>query len=347
MTEFPKVADIAALLGRDLHSYPAGVIRAARRYKWGYPVTVMSMMRGEGMTLSPGAEAEVARHSSRVKTYERVVRLVSDLGPLWVCKGPSIASRYPEGILRHSGDLDLVFADEDAVWSAARFLIDTLDVFDVTLTYFGPGNHLLVVLRWAGDDSLLDSEYSVDLMTTPFAGDGAQVFARTVPRMECLASLNLLCIAEERFQRSFGVSDMVDALVLLSVDGSLDEAVDRSIEMHLAPELLELVCSTGRAFARDVGGVPRDLISAVEAEMSRRDRQEARAMGDGETVDFFEHLDAGRYWFGIPADLCARSAVPTRAATEGGYRLDTPIGIFLAVAKHEYEVEHLEALRSS
>ena len=261
---------LGALLGRPEDAPPWLLMIAARQEKYSLPPLVLSLFECEGVALGSGSSDELRRARRRHQTYLHLASAVRSELPARVMKGPSIASHYPAGLVRPVGDLDLVVPNEEALWRAVEIVLRHNRAAEVHVTLFGhPGWHVLVTLTWPADDPVLDPELKIEVCTAALAGDGGAVGIRpALPEHQALA--DLLALAEERFQRAFGVQDVVDVVVLDRADlPAVGEIVDTVEAYQLAPELVELLES-----AREhIGTGPLAKVATGLGEAATRERR--------------------------------------------------------------------------
>lgn len=246
------------------------LVKAARQEAFSLPSLVLSLLEGAGETLGSGSSDELRRARKRHQTYLHVASAVMSEIPARVMKGPSIAGRYPAGLVRPVGDLDLVVSDEEALWRTVEIVLRDFRTAEAHVTLFGyPSQHVLVSLTWPAADPVLDPSLKVEVCTAALAGDGGAVGIRpSLP--ECQALGDLLALAEERFERAFGVKDVVDMLVLDRAElPAVEEIVDTVEAYQVAPELDELLGLT-RGY---LGTGPLTEVATALAEAASRERR--------------------------------------------------------------------------
>lgn len=322
---------------------PRQVLRAMRREAWSFPAVALSILERDGVLLSTSAAAELQRYRNRHQTYAKVLEVIGSGRGSLVVKGPAIAHFYPDGVLRHVGDLDIAFADEEALWNAITRVRSSFPVEHVDVTYFGSPRQLAVNLRWTGDDEFLDGEYIVDMCTTAFPGDENHLGPRPVPQVDD-AILSVLAICEERFQRPFRTTDVIDAVVLgphLRTESLLDAAR----ETHLTPELAELYEYCDKRTGTRVFEIPNTFNEQVITELASRESSEHRTAISGSVSDFDTHLLNGGAWHGYQLDGDHAGAFSTVTVTNHwfGPIIQTPVGVYLAVTSEEVDLEAYEA----
>lgn len=305
------------------------------------PQLVLSVLDAEGYALGTGARDELRRASDRVAVYAGLAKMICGSGQARVVKGLSIGARYPRGIRRSVGDLDLVVPDEPALWAAARQIVRTQPVcrMDIGVSSDNP-RHCAVSLFWPAADPALDPRLKVDICTAAFCGDGRSMGIRSsLPADQMIA--DILSLAEERFQRPFGVKDFIDVFVLARA-GDWDPAAvaDAAVRYLLAPEMVELV-ELAKQYG-DVGGFGE--VARLVAPAAARERRRREAIGAGDSPY------SGATWrYGYP--LCEtawreRFAPAVQHEWEGGCVFRTPVGDYLLVAGETLTIEEHESAMS-
>lgn len=340
---------LGTLLGVPEHAPPWLLVRAAREKEDSLPQLVLSLLERDGVVLGSGSADELRRARERHETYLHVASAVLSEVPARIIKGPSIASRYPAGLVRPVGDLDLVVPDEEVLWRTVKLVLRHHRTAEAHVTLFGhPDRHVLVSLTWPADDPVLDPELKVEVCTAALAGDGRAVRIRPVlPENQALA--NLLALAEERFQRAFGVKDVVDVLVLDRAElPSVAEIVDTVEAYQLAPELAELLNLAGE----HMGSGPLARVAAELGEAVTRERCRRRDWLPPSPESDANSLDAafasGRPVGGLLLPSTGRE--PERGLCcsvvhrfSAGAILRTPVGDYLLSAESVVERSRYEA----
>jgi len=210
--------------------------------------TWLSSAVARELPLNPGAHAYLERWRQRVAELHAIGEEFSRDQRIGLLKGARIATFLPPGLLRQSGDVDLVASDEAALWECAVALRDRYGavVQSVSLMQGPHGNHVGVALKWPAAEPYLDKPMGADITTCAFAGDFAGVPIRVdPPRDDDLCGL--FAVAEERFQRTFRVKDLLDLLVLAEAleqrlaDRLTDVVCEHAARLALAPELRQLI----------------------------------------------------------------------------------------------------------
>lgn len=253
------------------------LVYAARKHSRSLPPLILSLLERDGRALGTGSRDELARARNRAATYGAVSAAIQQATSARVVKGPSIARNYPGGLFRPVGDLDIVVADEGELWTSVRVISELYPVEHIDVSIFGHHDeHFVVAASWPADDSVLDSDCKVDLSTVAFTGDLETV----APRLELPVSpflADLFSLAEERFRRTFGPKDVIDVVVLSTVNvPPLDSIVATAAHLSLAPELKELL-ETASEYASlgPLQAVIPALAEPARAEAERRQKPTA------------------------------------------------------------------------
>lgn len=333
------------LLGVDDDETPDVLVRAARGEGWTLPELVLSVVEKNGRALDAAAADELRRARARHRRYVELLEEITAAISARVIKGPSLAARYPEGLVRPVGDLDLVVADEEAVWRAVRVVMDRHPIHDVHVSFFGhPQRHLNVVVAWPGEDSLLDKKHVVDICTAAYPGErGGPVQARAELPEDSFAS-DLLALCEERFQRPFGVKDFIDVAVLGLSETDRDQVVDAAAAWQLAPELRELLDLAAAHVDLGCLGPVRDALQAPAArELARRERFRRPEPAPGTEWMTSAFVD-GRLVGGLLLRSVRRREEVTTAIHRypDGALLRTPVGDYLLVDQPQVSEDQYE-----
>jgi hypothetical protein len=213
--------------------------------------TWLSSMVARGLPISPLAADHLARVHRRVAALHQVGDELAAAHDVRVIKGARIAARMPAGLLRNSGDTDVVARDEAALW---RCVLDLRERFGAVAQGVNvlqtPGSlHLVVAMKWPAAEPELDKPMGADISTCAFSGNMVTVPVRPEPPDDT-DICSLFAVAEERFQRRFSRKDMLDLVVLAEVldrrfGADLPTLVaDTAHELNLAPELGKLLRKT-------------------------------------------------------------------------------------------------------
>jgi hypothetical protein len=258
---------------------------------------------------------------------------------LTVIKGERIARRLPAPLLRQSGDVDLVAPDEAALWRCVLDLrgryaavVQGVSVIDRD----GRPPHIMVAVKWAAPEPLLDKPMGVDVTTFAYGGDFRAVPLRAnLPGDEDLAGL--LAVAEERFQRKFRVKDHLDLLTLAPVlerrygDDLATVVGAAATQWALAPELRRLIAGTHQWVP--VSPVWQRTLNALRR--PAREEQARRRPG---------RAGVHRLRFGYPLDEHAVAGDAVRIhARDGGDIAETPVGRCLLTDRLVVDEEQLSA----
>lgn len=210
--------------------------------------TWLSSLVARGLPISPPAGQYLARMRRRVSVLHEVGELMSSAHGVRVIKGARIAGRMPAGLLRLSGDADLVAPDEPSLWACVLDLRDRYgaEPQGVNVLETASAMDVVVAMKWPAEEPHLDKPMGADISTCTFSGDMAGVPVRvTGPADDDLCSL--FAVAEERFQRRFTVKDLIDLVVLADAlhhrlgDEVVDVVVSNARTLCLAPELRQLI----------------------------------------------------------------------------------------------------------
>lgn len=266
--DLPLMRRVLGIDDEDLRE----LVWSARMAKWSLPQLVLSAAEQAGVPLGSGAADEVHRARLRRADYAELAAAVTRVGAIQV-KGERLAARYPIGLLRPVGDLDLVVADEPTLWACVRVVMAIRPVTHIDLSVVGTEpRHVLVELSWPPPDNLLDKDCAVEIGTAAFFGDGGAVPLRApLPDEEVVASF--LAVCEERFQRQFEVKDQLDMMVIGAGPPSDPECLVAALEYYqLAPEAEELLRLTSILLPLGwLGEVAVRLPPLAERELRRRE----------------------------------------------------------------------------
>jgi hypothetical protein len=214
-------------------------------------VTWLSSAVARGLPVSERARAHLDRHGRRVAELHRLGAELAQRHGLAVIKGQRIAQYVPPPLIRQSGDVDLVAGDQESLW---RCVLDLGERFGavpqgVSVLDSPAGVHIGVAMKWPAEEPYLDKPMGADITTCAFSGDLKGVPVRVAPLAEddlC----GLFAVAEERFQRSYRIKDLLDLLVLAEVledrlgDRLSDVVCSHAQDLALAPELRQLIGKT-------------------------------------------------------------------------------------------------------
>jgi len=287
--------------------------------------TWLSSMVAQDRPIGPVAREYLERVRRSVAILHAAGEKLSAAHGASVIKGPRIAAHYPAGLLRQSGDTDLVASDEATLWACVLDLSASHGAVPQGVNLLQSANavHLVVAMKWPAEEPLLDKPLGADISTCAFSGDTRGVPVRApVPADDDLCSL--FAVAEERFQRPFRAKDLLDLVVLADVlhrrfGDRLTEVVPRlAADLCLAPELRQLIKKTAGwvdlppAWA-DVAARLRPLAQEEKARRSTR-------------------RDIPRLRFGFPLANASRTAPELRIQPfDRGELAITPLGVCLLV----------------
>jgi hypothetical protein len=313
----------------------------SRRRSFTLPHLVLSALDAEGYPLGAGARDELRRASDRNAAYSSLARTICEGTQARVVKGPSIGIRYPRGLQRPVGDLDLIVPGECQLWAAVRTVVDAQPScgMDISVSGAGPG-HCVVSLSWPGADPALDPWHGVDVCTAAFCGNGGSVGIRPLLPADQLTA-DVLSLAEERFQRPFWIKDFLDVFVLARAQDCDPVAVAGAADRYqLAPELAELAELAGRYGSTGVfGEIARLAGQAAVRERTRRDAITSSGPSASDVPLRHGYLLRRTEWR-------EHFAPAVRHVWEEGTILRTPLGDYLLVDSGTVTTgEHENAMR--
>jgi hypothetical protein len=287
--------------------------------------TWLSTAEARGIALSLAAQDLLDRERRRVATLHEIGEAMAAEHRVTVLKGVRIAAHLPAGMLRQSGDVDLVAADEEALWMCVQQLMERFDAVPQGVSVMrGPQTHYGVALKWAAPEPFLDKPMGADVTTCAFAGNFDGVPIRVAP-LDDDDLCSVFAVAEERFQRKYRLKDRLDLLALAQATedrfgGQLLTLIPKyAKELCLAPELVQLI-------AKADDWVPvSPLWDAVKEALGPVADDERAARKSGQRP-------MHRLEFGLP--LSTRATATGRAERierQQGDILRTPIGTCLMV----------------
>jgi hypothetical protein len=301
--------------------------------------TWLSSVVARGGPLTPDAAAYLERVRARVKALHAVGRELRDAHGVTVIKGEQIAARFPEGLLRDSGDADIVAADQSTVWRCVLDLRERYGAVAQSISFLRTDEvtHLVVAMKWPAPEPFLDKPMGADIATCAFCGTGdGSVPIRAVPPPD-VDLCSLFAVAEERFQRRFSRKDMLDLVVIAEslserFGPALPELVlDTAGRLCLAPELRRLILKTSAWVELPPGW--RELADRLEPFAARE--KAARKSGDRKPPEWL---------YGLPLDTVASQETEIRVHRFAlGEIARTPIGTCLLLAEPELSEELYEA----
>ncbi|MCS7481613.1 hypothetical protein ACFFQW_16120 [Umezawaea endophytica] len=215
--------------------------------------TWLSSVVARGGSIGEQAAEHLSRVRRRVDALHATGERLARAHGVEVIKGARIAARMPAGLLRDSGDTDVVAPDEESLW---RCVLDLRERFDavpqgINVLQTREELHVVVAMKWPAEEPELDKPMGADIATCAFCGNTSDVPVRAgLPEDDDVRSL--FAVAEECFQRRFKRKDVLDLVVLAEVlderfgDRLPDLVADTARELNLAPELLKLHRRTSR-----------------------------------------------------------------------------------------------------
>jgi hypothetical protein len=215
----PTATDIVRSAGSwfdAVADHPYGLVVTIRRKEYKFLPTYYTALAAQGVPLNAAARFELdflRQQQARYVDLERaLVRAVPGLRAL---KGSSLATSYPPGIVRFIGDVDLVAADAEAFWAAARRLVGDGWELGTLLSFRHAGRTEYVAELMAPLTDPLMPRDMVELATVTHLGNrlGVPPVAATEPACS-RAVQDLLAIAHEGVERAFGLRDVLDVTVL-------------------------------------------------------------------------------------------------------------------------------------
>ncbi len=286
----PDLGDSAALRqllvsrGVRADADDEALLAAARSAKHKLHVTVLSARESAGQSLAPEQKAELAAYRHRLEQYRAAWSIVSDAAPRsYVVKGWTIGDHYPPGMLRASGDLDVV-CRPDELWPAAQALIDRGFELEA-LTIFPAGArpspvasdwcHVLLAVTRPGDTDLIEDPYDVELRTADVATKLGVPAKRLTPLPP--AAANVVAIAAERWERPFRTRDVYDLAILADqLDPAGLEALGAALTATMLwPQLRELSWLLRRSGLAEPPNLPGSRSAAWRSRAARWRRSAA------------------------------------------------------------------------
>jgi hypothetical protein len=273
------------------------LLETARASEHKLAVTLLSAHEAAGQELRPDQQAELAINRHRIERYRKVWSVVSGAAPdAFVVKGSSIASRYPQGLLRAAGDMDVI-CPAAQLWLAAQALIE--DGWEVgAFTIFpgrggaagtgtgrdadgltagagaGPGRDAggleIVIELNQPSDTDIEEPYGVELRTIDVGTSVLRPACRLAVPLSPVAA-NVLALVAERWERPFRSRDVYDLAVL---HDHLDRAELASLGAGLTAtgmwrEMRELSRLLRRSGLRPAPDLPQRRRSTMRAGTAR------------------------------------------------------------------------------
>jgi hypothetical protein len=229
-------------------------------------VTLLSAMATAGQELSPGQQAELSDNRHRIERYRVAWSIVSAAAPdAFVVKGTSISSRYPAGLIRSAGDMDVI-GPSDQLWLAARALLaEGWQLFAFTIFRgLTPADSLEVLMELSQpSDTSIEEPYGVELRTLDVGTSIVRPPVRLTGQLPQVAA-SVLALAAERWERPFRTRDIYDLAVLHEYLDAAERAslADGLTATGLWPamqELSDLLVRSGLRPAPDLPGSRRGV----------------------------------------------------------------------------------------
>jgi hypothetical protein len=237
---------------------------------------LLSCRRQEGHPLTRAQLATLALHERRLARYRAAWKLIQRQAPsAYQVKGSEIASHYPPGVIRGSGDLDVICPATAELWDAAAALRRRgWDFGALTIMPPHPATSAATSKPWRrhlATDPAGDCEVLLHLESTQgddppchldFSSVAVSTSARLPPRhitdpFSSPAATSLVVLVAERYERRFTTRDVLDAALLGASLGTEGTASLRNAltETRLWPEWAELARSVARC--RMLPALPR------------------------------------------------------------------------------------------
>jgi hypothetical protein len=266
------------------------LLRAARAPEHKLSVTLLSAWEAAGRELEPAQLAELGDNRRRIDRYRSTWELIGAVAPeARLVKGAMIASRYPDGLIRAAGDLDVI-CPADQLWLAASALIEQgwqLAAFTLlnARTPEPPRRHSrggrapeISIALYQPSDSDIEDPYEVELRTLDVATSmRLPAWRLSGTPMSSIAS-SVLALVAERWERPFRSRDVYDLAVL---SDHLDRADLAGLRAGLTvtglwPEQRELSGLLRRSGLRPAPELPGARWCALRARAVRLGRMVAR-----------------------------------------------------------------------
>lgn len=299
--------------------------------------TWVDLAAARGGEVAPWCRAlrDVVRR--QLERYHEVCAAVTAQGPtrFEVMKGSAIAARYPKPLLRSSGDLDLAVSD-DGFWRAAAAVLAegfTLDAIAVLPGEDGRPGFTLHAFRTG---TATDHDDHVDLASAPWIGDlwHSRPSWQPFDAIPDPALRQLLLVAAERWERPFGLRDLIDTAVLVagSDRSGMASLLRQAAQVGVGTALAELLGSAANLGLIDDDSMPdRSRRRGVPGVVGGIRRQVRMGMSGAplrrlESAYMFRRRRlAGRVFNLVTGGLPARLAV-SRGLAAFGVRVDDAPG---------------------
>jgi hypothetical protein len=195
------------------------LIEAARNHP-GAIATLLSWWEVQGVPLPAPLAGELDTRRRRMAEYDLVLDRCRSIEPAVVAaKGPTMAALYPRGLVRESGDLDLIFSAPPGLWAVARSL--HRQGWDPAVAWawrLGGTVHFHTALTHPSEEPMLLHRKRVELSTIAYQGD----HLRRPPRLRAWSDGDrpsladcLLWLLEELTERPLRMRDIFDLAVLV------------------------------------------------------------------------------------------------------------------------------------
>lgn len=248
-------AEHALALARAWFDEPdnlACLLRVMRRRSSGFVPTFLSAYARCVGPLPPELAAEVDEVRDRSRRLRQVHDAIVATVPGTVAlKGIAVADLYPTGLVRRSGDLDLLAPDRASAWRVAQVAVGEHGLRVRSVTTFPARRGAItgegLMVNMAGvPASAFEDPLSVDVCTHAVVGNGSTVPAWHGPAARPPGPAeHLVAVAAEALEQPFNVKDVFDATVLswrlTAGDGSLSAAWRLAADAGLEPELAALL----------------------------------------------------------------------------------------------------------
>ncbi|MEU8520561.1 hypothetical protein [Streptomyces sp. NPDC048577] len=270
------------LLDADPADGPAELLHRARA-RHHLPHLVLSALVRDGVRMGEPARAELRRARERSAHYAALAAGLARATGVRAIRGLPLAGYYPSGLLRPLDGLDLVAADEAALWQAVVRLVTDHPVEHIDVSLLGDRpHHTAVTVHWPAEDPLVDPWYRVHLTTAALPGDGSAVPVRPYlvadEHVECLIAL-----AESRLR---GPAQPPGPVTLLDVAGLTHQPFEPAetaavlAAYRLAPEAAALLDHAA-------GHLPLGTLAAVRAALAPELAPEHRRRTEAATTPGF------------------------------------------------------------
>ncbi|HEX9338306.1 MAG TPA: hypothetical protein VF892_20575, partial [Pseudonocardiaceae bacterium] len=215
--------------------------------------TWLGALRMRAVPLDAASISEIDAAAHRQRTYRDLAGRLRAMWPrITVVKGETIARHYPDGIPRYSNDLDLTVPDPATAFAVAAEL-DRQGWRPETLTVHEDAGRTEVLVVLSGpSENPLRRPYAVEVSSSGWVGNRMGVPSRHGwPGSSSDVSTGMVALSAERLERPFGLRDILDCSLLLSVaqQSDIDAFVAAAEDVDIAPESRELllaVCDYAR-----------------------------------------------------------------------------------------------------